>query len=126
MEDIQVEAIEGWAYLEIMGHSKIAGRISTKKLGVSVMFQIDVPKGETEFSHTEFYSPSAIFSIKPTTEEWCRKYTEAMKKYYHEILPYIPETRQLPEKPTDDIPERPDVESDDPLFPSESEIDDDE
>lgn len=98
MEDnLQIETIEGWAYLEIMGHSKVAGRISTKKLGVSVMFQIDIPKGETDFSHTEFYSPAAIFSIKPTTEEWCRKFSTAREQYNYEVLPYIPGQKQLGE-----------------------------
>lgn len=86
------------------------------------MFQIDVPRvdgkananeqiitdgpdkglikptliSESEgFSHSELYSPGSIFSIKPTTEAWCRKFAKARAQYQHDILPYIPEERQL-------------------------------
>lgn len=93
--DKNQESIETWAYIEIMGHSQIAGRVSEKKVGIQVMLQVDVPKPEEGFSHTEFYSPSAIFSIKPTTEEWCRRWVGSNRSY--EVLPYIPPTRQLKE-----------------------------
>lgn len=93
--DKNQEAIETWAYVEIMGHSRIAGRVSEKKVGIQVMLQVDVPKADEGFSHTEFYSPSAIFSIKPTTEEWCRRWITSHRSY--DVLPYIPPTRQLQE-----------------------------
>ena len=80
-----------------MGHSRIAGRVSTMKLGVNVMLQVDVPKADEGFSHTELYAPAAIFSIKPTTEEWCRRWIASNISY--EVLPYIPPTRQLRPKP---------------------------
>ncbi len=90
------EELQIWAYIEIMGHSQIAGRVSTRKFGTEVMLQIDVPKAEKEFSHSELYSPKAIFSIKPTTEEWCRKFAKSRINY--PIMPYIYDTsRQLHE-----------------------------
>jgi hypothetical protein len=93
------EDINTWAYIELFGHSKIAGRVTTRKLGTEVMFQVDVPKGleGAEFSHSQLFSPKAIFSINPTTEEWCRKFANAAKQYGKEVLPYIPENRQLVE-----------------------------
>lgn len=84
------EDLDAWAYVELFGHSKIAGRVTTRKLGTEIMFQIDVPKGETEFSHSHLYSPKAIFSINPTTEAWCRKWAKAAQNYGREVLPYIP------------------------------------
>ena len=93
--DKNQETIETWAYIEIMGHSRIAGRLSTRKLGTEVMFQVDVPKTDEGFSHTELFSTASIFSIKPTTEEWCRKYIAAHVNY--KVLPYIPQSRQLKE-----------------------------
>ena len=91
------EEINCWAYVEIFGHTKLAGRVSTKKLGSNIMLQVDVAKGKDEFSHSELFSPASIFSIKPTTEEWCRKFAEFRTN--HNVIPYIPEQRQIP--PTD-------------------------
>ncbi len=91
--DKSQETLETWAYIEIMGHSRIAGRVSERKMGTQIMLQVDVPLNEKEFSHTELFSPSAIFSIKPTTEDWCRKFVKARINY--DVLPYIPRERQL-------------------------------
>jgi hypothetical protein len=91
--DKNQETIETWAYVEIMGHSKIAGRVSERKVGVQVMLQVDVPKPDEGFSFSKLYNPSSIFSISPTTEEWCRKFVKARVEY--PVLPYIPESRQL-------------------------------
>lgn len=93
--DKNQETIETWAYIEIMGHNRIAGRLSERKVGIQVMLQVDVPKPDEGFSHTELFSPSSIFSIKPTTEEWCRKFVGARVNY--DVLPYIPVTMQLKE-----------------------------
>lgn len=95
--DAGSENIESWAFIEIYGHKKVAGRMTSRKIGTEIMFQVDVPKGETELSHSELYGPKAIFSITPTTEAWCRKWAKAALKYNHQPLPYIPEDRQLVE-----------------------------
>ena len=93
--DKDQETIETWAYIEIMGHNRIAGRVSERKVGIQVMLQVDVPNEKEGFSHTELFSPSAIFSIKPTTEEWCRNYVGAQVNY--DVLPFVPPTKQLKE-----------------------------
>lgn len=87
------EELSCWAVVEIFGHTKLAGRVSTRKMGTNVMLQVDVPKGETEFSHSRLYSPGAIFSINPTTEAVCRKLTESSYAYNHKPIEYIPESR---------------------------------
>jgi hypothetical protein len=91
--DKNQKTLDIWAYVEIMGHSRCAGRISERKIGVQVMIQVDIPKPDEGFSHTELYSPSSIFSIKPTTEQWCRSFIKARIDY--EVLPYIPNLKQL-------------------------------
>ena len=83
--------LETWAYVEIIGHHQVAGRVSERKVGVQVMLQIDIPDKENGFHHTEIYSPSSIFSIKPTTEAWCRSFN--MRRVNYPVLPYIPEER---------------------------------
>jgi hypothetical protein len=87
--DAEQESVNTWAYVELFGHQKIAGRVTTRKLGTEVMFQVDVPKGDAEFSHSELFNPKAVFSIKPTTEEWCRKWAHVAENH-RAVLPYIP------------------------------------
>jgi len=90
LNDPGAENIDCWALVEIFGHTKVAGRVTTRKVGVNVMIQVDVPKNETEFSHSQLFSPAAIFSINPTTEQWCRRWAKAAASYDRSPLPYIP------------------------------------
>jgi hypothetical protein len=89
------ESIETWAYVEIFGHTQLAGRVSTRKLGTEVLIQIDVAKPDEGFSHSELYGPKAIFSMKPTTEKWCRDFARVREKHNYSVLPYIPTEKQL-------------------------------
>jgi hypothetical protein len=84
------ENLDCWALVEIFGHTKVAGRVTTRKVGVNVMIQVDVPKGATELSHSQMFSPAAVFSINPTTEAWCRSWAAEAAKYNQSPLPYIP------------------------------------
>lgn len=68
------EEVTGWFYVEIFGHTVVCGRITTRKFGTAVMFQIDIPDGDQEFSHSQLLNPSSVFSMTPTTEEYCRKF----------------------------------------------------
>jgi hypothetical protein len=119
------ESIEGWAFVEIFGHDKLAGRISTKKLGTAIMIQVDVPKSDTEFSHSELFNPSSIFSIKPTTEEWCRKFTEFQLKQCRIVIPYIPEKKNLiePHEETDKENNNDGLDNFDSLLSPDDELD---
>ena len=86
--------IEGWAIVELFGHNKIAGHVTTAIIGTSGMLRIDVPAvGETP-GYTRFYGPGAIYSLTLVTEELARA---ALRAIRHEpVTVYIP--RQLPER----------------------------
>lgn len=88
--DPSSENLDCWALLEIFGHTKVAGRVSTRKVGVNVMIQVDVPNDGDGLSHSQLFGPSAIFSITPTSESWCRRWAKAAKAYERPVLPYIP------------------------------------
>lgn len=45
-EQAQNSNFEGWAILEIFGHQRYAGFVSTQVFGTAVMFRIDVPELE--------------------------------------------------------------------------------
>jgi len=63
---------EGWAILELMGHRRMAGRLTEQTIGGGAFIRIDVPGDGAEVA-TQFYSPSAVYCITPTTEDVARK-----------------------------------------------------
>ena len=66
---------EEWALLELMGHRKLAGRVSEAVIGGTALVRIDVPTGDDSFA-TQYYGGSAMYCITPTTEEIARKVAE--------------------------------------------------
>lgn len=91
------EALDMWAFVEVMGHSKIAGRLTTRKLGTNVMLQVDVlkPDGSGPW-YSKLYAPASLFSITPCSEEFCQKWSKESEKYDAKPVPYIEAQRQLP------------------------------
>lgn len=69
-------SFEGWAILELMGHRKLAGLISTVTMGPQVLIQVNVYKGDAELPHlTQYYNPSSLYCLTPTTEPMARGFT---------------------------------------------------
>jgi hypothetical protein len=69
----ETNGFEGWAILELMGHRKLAGKLSEQTIGGCAMVRIDVPgEGDTTVA-TQFYSGAAIYCVTPTTEAIARK-----------------------------------------------------
>jgi hypothetical protein len=62
---------EGWVILELMGHRRLAGHLSEVSIAGGSFVRIDVPK-DVSTSVTQFYSPSAVYCITPTTEDTAR------------------------------------------------------
>jgi hypothetical protein len=62
---------EGFAILELMGHRKLAGRLSEQEIAGQAFVRIDLP-GEAGDVATQFYSAAAVYAITPTTEEIAR------------------------------------------------------
>lgn len=60
---------EGWAIVELMGHRKLAGRVSEATLAGGAFLRLDVPSTPPA---TQFYAPGAVYCITPTTEEIAR------------------------------------------------------
>jgi hypothetical protein len=94
MSDQAAPTFEGWAILELMGHRKLAGFLSEATIGGASFVRIDVPKPTTPaqpmlrmdpdagrvtpadpsaWAVTQFYSPSAVYCITPTTEDLARQ-----------------------------------------------------
>lgn len=68
-------AYEGHAIVEIMGHVRLAGRVSEAQQYGAVMLRVDIPEVPAAGAaaavpgFTRFYGGGAIYSVTPTTEE---------------------------------------------------------
>jgi hypothetical protein len=64
---------EGYAIVELMGRSVIAGYVSEQVIAGAAMLRVDVPETDQAGPFTKFFGGSAIFGIAPTTEEIARR-----------------------------------------------------
>lgn len=82
---------ECWAVVEMLGHRKIAGRVTERPVAGTTLLQIDVPETAGHPAFTRLIGGGAIYAITPCSEEVARA---AAEQCYAEPLPvYIP--RQL-------------------------------
>ncbi len=58
-----------WCILELMGHRRLAGLVSEVKIAGQGFLQIDIPDLDPDNWTTQFYAPSSVYGITPTTEE---------------------------------------------------------
>jgi hypothetical protein len=110
---------EGWAVIELFGHQREAGFVTTQYFGNAAMFQLDVPelperewvlerpdwvnnqlapKGskvrkEAKPGRSRLINPSAVYALNPATEEAVCK---ALDNGSREIkLVELPESKQI-------------------------------
>ncbi len=105
-EQAEQTKFEGWAILEIFGHQRYAGYVSTQVFGTAVMFRIDVPALEErervtkgpEYvgrqyvpagtkvqegavqGYTKLFGVGAIYGMTPCTQEAAIKAVEGMQE----------------------------------------------
>lgn len=125
---------EGWAVVEIMGHQRYAGFVTTQAFGGAVLFRVDVPalperERLTEYddyfdgkyvpkgaavkelekpAYTKLFGAASVYCITPCTEEAAMKALESMQSRALKLL-------ALPEKPALDAPDNDDPQQDDDL-----------
>lgn len=69
MLDAEKTKFEEWAVLELMGHRRLAGKVSEQTIGGAALIRIDIP---SEPPVTQFYGGASVYCITPTTEEIAR------------------------------------------------------
>ncbi|MBZ5662729.1 MAG: acetyltransferase [Acidobacteriia bacterium] len=74
------ESFDTWAIVELMGHRKLAGRVSEQIIAGVPLLRIDVPQCVAAPGFTTYYGASSIYSLTPTTEAICRAYTAAHRE----------------------------------------------
>lgn len=68
MEELATD-YEGWAIVQVMGHSAYAGRISGASIAGRGFVRVDVPEIDGQPAFTKFLGAASIFDITPTTEQ---------------------------------------------------------
>lgn len=99
-----IEGFEGFAILELMGHRRLAGYVSEQEIAGAGLIRIDVPGEDGFTAATQFYSPSALYCLTPTTENVARAFATR-----HQPKPV--QRWELP-APSDTTPETEDEDED--------------
>ncbi len=68
------ETFEGWVILELMGHRKMSGFLREQQIGGASFLRLDITDENDVALGTQFYSPSAVYCITPTTEVMAKAY----------------------------------------------------
>ncbi len=65
-----------WCIIELMGHRRLAGLLSEALIAGAPFLRLDIPETKASKPVTQFYSPSAVYCITPTSEELARATAE--------------------------------------------------
>jgi hypothetical protein len=68
---MQAERFESWAILELMGHVRMAGRVTEEERFGAKMGRIDVPGAEGGYT-TVYFGGGSVYRMTPTTEAIAR------------------------------------------------------
>lgn len=104
---------DGWAILELMGHVRLAGRVTEEShFGVAIG-RIDIPTNDGYT--TQYFGGSSIYRLTPTTEEIARSVA-----LHNQPMPVrtweLPSPQQIEVDPVDD-----DADQDDDAYELERE-----
>jgi DNA polymerase III epsilon subunit-like protein len=71
-------AFEQHCIVELMGHQRIAGKVSEAAVFGTTLMRVDVPKTAKREGFTKFYGPSAIYAITPVSEDIAQRMAESL------------------------------------------------
>lgn len=116
---------EGWAIVELFGHKRMAGYVSSQEIAGGSLVRIDVPATEADRApataeYTKLVGVAAIYGITPCTEEVARRAARAIERYNDPIpvaLPALPAPSAAEDE--DDIEVSEEFELDDERFARE-------
>lgn len=66
------EKFESWAIVEVMGHQRLAGKVSEQAVGGTAFVRVDVPAVAGCQAFTKLLGSGAIYAITITDEETAR------------------------------------------------------
>lgn len=101
----QVQTLNTWAIVEVMGHKRFAGFASEQVFGSAALIRVDVPETQqpagygVEARSTAAYSKligvGSIYCITPCTEEVARRVATELERWNDPIPVALPAERRL-------------------------------
>ena len=68
-----------WAIVEIMGHSRFAGRVSECQAFGAPLIRVEVPEVDDQPAFEKHFGAAAIFAITPCDEAYARAAAQAFR-----------------------------------------------
>lgn len=92
------EKFDCWALIEVMGHSRYAGRVTEQAVGGCNFVRVDVPAFEGHPAFTKLLGQSSIFAITPVSEQVARGMAQQFRNSPVSVydLPESFRQRQIP------------------------------
>ena len=76
--DMMGQQFQEWAIVELMGHRKIAGKVTEEQIGGTAFLRVDMfNQDDDDPILTQFYQPSALYCLTPTSERIARALGES-------------------------------------------------
>ena len=72
MSTEQVEEVDIWAIVEVMGHNRFIGRVTEQVIAGHGFVRVDVPETDSTQSFTKLLGPQSIYAVTPVSEEVAR------------------------------------------------------
>ncbi len=64
---------ETWAIVELMGHVRLAGRLTEESRFGATLGRVDIPIGDQGDMVTQYFGGGSVYRITPTDEETARQ-----------------------------------------------------
>lgn len=64
-------SFEQWCIVELMGHKRLAARVTERNIAGKGFLQLDIPDGQGGFA-TSLYSPDSVYGLHPVEEKVAR------------------------------------------------------
>lgn len=83
-----------WCIVEVMGHSRFAGRVTEQAVGGCSFIRVDVPECDGRSAFTKLLGGGSIFALTPCTEQVARAAGRSFRARPYEFfeLPMLPTT----------------------------------
>lgn len=78
MAQAQSDSFDSWAIVELMGHSRMAGRVTEEQRFGATMGRLDVPNDDGSF-FTVYFRGDSIYRLTPVAEEIARSVARQSK-----------------------------------------------
>ncbi len=67
------QPFDQWCLVEIMGHQRLAGRVTEEVIGSAALIRVDIPSGDGPDDFvTQYVGTGSIYRMTPTTESAVR------------------------------------------------------